>query len=413
MDVAIIGAGAAGLAAAHALEQSALSFVLLEADSRIGGRAHSEDMPDGSVFDLGCHWLHSATINPFVETADRLGVAYVRPPGDGYGPSDYYQGGVLLGSEEIARGVDYMASRERALRAAWSEGRDQSVLETVDRAHPWADFADYYDSLNTSSDVDQISIGDMVSYNDTWQNWPVTGGYGHLVQRWGCSLPVSLNTNVQAISWGGPNVRVETSRGTIIASRVILSVSTGVLASGMIRFTPDLPVEKRESVQALPLGNFNRIRLAVDWQGARSELPQRVVVARDGVPPMLLSLRPYDHDCVVGLVAGRYADWLEKAGPASLREAATTALCDVFGSSMRERIGADRQSAWRGNPFILGAYSTSQPGQFHQRAKLAQPLAERLFFCGEATSPDAFCTCHGARLTGERAAGEALQSLGC
>tara|TARA_B100001971_G_scaffold158027_1_gene147666 strand:- start:149 stop:541 length:393 start_codon:yes stop_codon:yes gene_type:complete len=127
---------------------------------------------------------------------------------------------------------------------------------------------------------------------------------------------------------------------------------------------------------------------------------------------MQLSLRPYGFDCVIGIVAGRYADWLERAGPGAAREAVTRALCETFGANMRSQIKSDRQSAWRGNAFVRGAYSTSAPGQFHQRAVLSQTIQNKLFFCGEATSTDHFCTCHGARMTGERVAREVQSAIG-
>ena len=77
-DVAIIGAGAAGLGAAKALARRGVSFVVLEASHRIGGRGYTEEILPGVPFDLGCHWLHSASINPFTATADELGFEYIR-----------------------------------------------------------------------------------------------------------------------------------------------------------------------------------------------------------------------------------------------------------------------------------------------------------------------------------------------
>lgn len=409
VDVVIIGAGAAGLAAARRLKESSLQFILLEADNRIGGRAHSEIMPDGSVFDLGCHWLHSASINPFVEVADSLNIRYARP--EGYGPSAYFKDGKFLPDFEVSQGFEQMEVQRQEMRTAWRKGIDRSVLDTVDREHPFTEFSDYYYALNTSSDIDQTSIGDMVSYNDTGENWPVIDGYGSLVSRWGADVAAHLNTRVLSISWAGTGVRVETPKGSVSAAQAIITTSTGVLASGAIRFTPELPVEKLDAIHALPLGNFNRIRLSIDRRHfAHPDFPERVIVARKDAPPILLSLRPYESNSVIGLSAGRYADWLEKSGPEAFRQASLDALCEVFGFGIRKHVGEDRQSAWRGNPFIRGAYSTSQPGQFYQRTKLAEPIDDKLFFCGEATSADAFCTCHGARLTGERAAAEVLQT---
>ena len=72
VDVAIIGAGAAGLGAANALKNSGLSVLVLEARDRVGGRAHTIMASPDVTFDLGCGWLHSADENSFVTIAEQL-----------------------------------------------------------------------------------------------------------------------------------------------------------------------------------------------------------------------------------------------------------------------------------------------------------------------------------------------------
>ena len=82
VDVAIIGAGAAGLGAAHALKDSGLSVIVLEARDRVGGRAHTIMAAPDITFDLGCGWLHSADRNSFVAIAEQLDfeIDKTRPP---------------------------------------------------------------------------------------------------------------------------------------------------------------------------------------------------------------------------------------------------------------------------------------------------------------------------------------------
>ena len=126
---------------------------------------------------------------------------------------------------------------------------------------------------------------------------------------------------------------------------------------------------------------------------------------------MSLSVRPYGLDCVIGIVGGRYADWLERSGPAASVAAVQEQLSSVFGRDIFRQINGDRQSAWRGDPLTLGAYSSAMPGEFHQRARLAETLDDKLYFAGEATSTHHFCTCHGAMMTGNRAATEVIEVL--
>ena len=93
-----------------------------------------------------------------------------------------FRQGAWVEDVEVAAAFRAMNERQKSVADAWSQGLDQSVFDTVERDGSWTEVLDFYDTLNTSSDVDQISIGDLVSYNDT-ENWPVVDGYGALVSQ--------------------------------------------------------------------------------------------------------------------------------------------------------------------------------------------------------------------------------------
>jgi monoamine oxidase len=91
---------------------------------------------------------------------------------------------------------------------------------------------------------------------------------------------------------------------------------------------------------------------------------------------------------------------------------ATEELVGLFGSAIRHRLSPLAGSFWRADPFARGSYSYALPGHADDRARLAAPVDDRLFFAGEATSPNFFSTAHGAYETGIAAAKAVLASLG-
>src|ERR1700760_2044905 len=115
VDVAIIGAGAAGLGAAHALENSGLSVIVLEARDRVGGRAHTIMAAPDVTFDLGCGWLHSANKNRVVGIARQLSfeVEKTLPPWRERAVSEVFP---LKERDDFIRSLD--AFFERAEQAA-------------------------------------------------------------------------------------------------------------------------------------------------------------------------------------------------------------------------------------------------------------------------------------------------------
>ena len=410
-DVAIVGAGAAGLAAAKTLGGFGVPFVLLEAAHRIGGRAYTEEVAPGAPFDLGCHWMHSASRNPFVAIADSFGFDYDKL---GFTRRMRIAGAWASAAEEAERDAFMAKNSERIARAA-AAGPDRAAAEVTGRAGRWAPVFDYFFSLWTSSDVDQVSIVDLENYFDTGENWSLKQGYGALVARHAAGVPVTLNAQVTAIDWSGRALRLTTPKGEVRARKVIVTASTGILAGGHIRFDPALPDWKQEAVAGLPLGNHNRICLIYDRNVFGDEPPRGATLLDNGAgsaEPMGFTIRPFGYDYVVGLTGGRFADWLERAGEMAAVDLAKENLRKAFGAGIVKNLVGHNVTAWRGDPWVRGAYSAALPGQAAQRTRLAESLDARLFFSGEATSPEFYSTAHGAHLTGIDTAQEVARALG-
>ena len=409
-DVVIVGAGSAGLSAAKTAAENGLNHVVLEASHRIGGRAYTEMFSQDVPFDLGCHWMHSASINPFVQIAEDLGFRYRR---DMSLDNMAHRIGVRLSDAEV-REIDALEeANDRAIREA-AERCDDAVVDVIDLDSPWAPYWNYWFSLSSSHDPDEVSVRDTVNYNDTDEDWPVVDGYGALVSRWADDVSVQYNSPVERIRTTRDGVDVVSTQGTISARTVVVTVSTGVLAARHIAFEPTLPEWKLAAIDDLPLGVHNRIavRLQDDDNGiADKNWWTTVQVESDGTP-MGVQLRPYGHGYAVGVTGGRFGAWLERAGVNASVECLVEHMRSAWGNDIVKQV-TDRNivTAWAGDPLTLGSYSAAKPGRTGQRLELARPLDDRIYFAGEATIPDAYSTCHGAYLSGQRAMREVCDYL--
>lgn len=406
VDVAIIGAGAAGLGAAHALKDSGLSTIVLEARDRVGGRAHTIEAAPGITFDLGCGWLHSADENSFVAIAEQLGfeIDKTLPP---WRERAYGKAFPQQERDDFVRALEEFYDRaEAAAREARTTGRDSAADRCLEPGNRWNPMIDAISTYINGCELDQVSILDMDAYEDSNINWRVRRGYGALVAAYGASCPLALNCAVTLIDHSGKRVRIETSQGTLTADKVIVTVPTNLIADEAIRFHPALPA-KVNAARGLPLGLADKVMLALDEPEA---LPKdgnlRGATMRTEMGTF--HLRPFGQPCIEGFFGGRFAQSLEDAGEGALAAASIDEIAGFLGNDFRRKLKPLSESRWAHDPFARGSYSHALPGHAGDRAVLAAPVDGRLFFAGEATSPGFFSTAHGARDSGERAAREVL-----
>jgi len=408
VHVAIIGAGAAGLGAARALENSALSVLVLEARDRVGGRAHTVQVAPDVTFDLGCGWLHSADRNSFVKIAEQLNFEIDRnlPPwreravGNAFPQAE---------RDDFVRALDEFYDRaEKAAREARKNGSDRAASALLEPGNRWNPMIDAISTYINGAELDTVSILDMDAYEDTNSNWRVRRGYGALMSAYGARCRLALNTQVKLIDHSGASVRIETSQGALSCGKVIVTVPTNLIADESIRFHPALPA-KVDAARGLPLGLANKVMLALDEPEA---LPKegnlRGATRRTAMGTY--HLRPFGQPCIEGFFGGRFARELEDAGDGALAAQSIDEIAGFLGNDYRRKLRPLKESRWAHDPFARGSYSHALPGHAGMRAVLASPVDGRLFFAGEATSPNFFSTAHGARDSGEKAAGEVMGS---
>jgi monoamine oxidase len=406
IDVAIIGAGAAGIGAARALEGKGLSMLMLEARDRLGGRAYTRQLENNIIFDVGCGWLHSADRNRFVPIAEKLGFAIDR------GRPHWTKQPFNIGfpKEELQQYITEMEAFYDRAEAAAETGPDRPASDFLAPGNRWNAMLNCVSTYINGVELDRVSIYDMNAYEDTEINWRARRGYGALVAAYGAPGPVALNTVVTLIDHSAARIRIETSRGTLTAARVIVTVPTNLIANESLRFFPALP-DKVEAARGLPLGLADKVMLAFD--GDKEALP------RDGnlrgsttkIGAGSYHLRPQGFASIEGYFGGRYARELEDRGEDGLAAAAIDEIVALLGSDYRRKLRPLSASRWAHDPFATGSYSYALPGRSGDRAELGSAVDGRIFFAGEATSLNFFSTCHGALESGIRAAEEVMVTL--
>jgi monoamine oxidase len=401
-DVVIIGAGAAGIGAGRRLAKAQVSFLLIDARDRIGGRALTR-VRDGLPFDVGCGWLHSGDRNVLTALAESTGFTVDRTPAP-------------WGRQAGNHG---MSGAEQAAFAKAFEGFEARIDELGEHAPP-APASAYLDpgcrwnallgavfSYINGVSLDCFDAADYARYEDTGCNWRVMEGYGAVIAALGAALPVALGAYATTIDHSGASVRVETTRGAIAARTLIVTIPTSQYAA--LDFRPALPT-KVEAAAVLPMGAAEKahflLRDAEEFP-ADSHLFAHI----DRPDTGSYYLRPFGRPMIEVFFGGALARGLAQAGAGALADYAKQELADLLGSAFPARLTTLSASTWSCDPLSDGAYSYACVGAADARAALAAPVNGRLLFAGEACSRARYGTAHGAFETGYFAAEAALAQL--
>jgi monoamine oxidase len=404
LDCLIIGAGMAGLAAGRRLSEAGRSVELLEVRARSGGRAHSVEA-EGLTFDLGCHWFHSANRNPLVPLARQLGFEVEEYAVLWAKPWNLKKLG--------AKGEELAAAFERLgeAMAATLGGRDPALSALIARTGgEWQGFLAAAYSWSSGALASQLSTHDLAQGQDIQVNWRTPSGLGRVVQRYARGLPLRLEAPVERLRLTAKGVEASGPFGRLEARAAIVAVPVSRLER--LGFEPGLPEGHRRAIAGLPLGCNEKIFFRVEGEPFGPHEDFQANLAYDRVETAHYHIHEFGRPTVEAYFGGPLARRLASEGQAALAAFALDELAGEFGSKVRRQLRPLASTAWCADPWLEGAYSYALPGEAGAREALAQPIEQRLFFAGEATSVAHAASLNGAYESGRRAAAEVLSALG-
>ena len=409
VDIVVIGAGAAGIAAARRIKAAGRSVVVIEASPRIGGRCRTDPALFGVPFDRGARALYNPDGNPLVKLAR----------GNGFDIAPMATGQkIRIGRRNARAGEaeDFLTALVRANRAiddaARGKGDVACAAALPDDLGDWAATVDFVLGASaTGRDLRALSAIDRARMRERRAAIVCRQGLGALLAKLGESVPVASGTPATRVAWSNRDVAVETPAGKVVAHAAVVTVSTQVLASGRIAFAPDLPKRQRDAASGLGLGSYDRIALQLAGNpfglGRDESLIER---SKDARTALLVANVGGSSLCTVD-VAGAFGADLAAQGEDAMVAFARDWLGGMFGSDAVATIERSFATRWNADPLIGGAMSAAAPGAAGARQILAEPFGN-VFVAGEATHETLYGTVEGAWDSGEQAADAALKKIG-
>lgn len=433
-DVLILGAGAAGLAAAKVLSDAGRRVLIVEARDRIGGRIHTlRDSRLGIPIELGAEFIHGRPEATW-QTVREAGLVAMDLPFD-YQRS---QRGRLVELPDVEAelskilgGLAHLGARDKSF-AQYLRDHHSRV------AHPEAQkfalsFVQGFDAADPerisakSLAAEQLGLGDV---GDEPQ-YRLRDGYGALIEYLrNCLHPkrakIRLRSPVSEVRWRKSKVEVRLSHGgtALRAPRVLVTLPLGILqlppaAAGSIRFVPEIP-DWRDAAMRLAFGPVVKATFRFRepfWENSSDKKLRDAsfILDSDAPFPTWWTQRPLRLPVLTAWAGGPKALALAQQSKQKLMTIAVDSLASLLKMRRSRLISLIEHFYfwdWGADPFSRGAYSYVAVGGMSARSKLSKPIEKTLFFAGEAidTSGQA-STVAGALASGRRAARDLLATL--
>lgn len=413
--VIVVGAGMSGLAAAHHLRQKGFSVTVLEAADRIGGRMYT-NRELGFPIDLGASWIHEPGGNPLTELANQVSAMRHTTQYDSQVTFD--ANGRELSDSEFNRAYRrYQRYLAAAIRFGEQSSVDMSVQSAFDQVINPQDLSEKERRLldfnmgieikdSAAANLSDLSVKALLTLGGfSGEDVMFPQGYDQLLPLFTQDLDIRLNHRVHEIHYNQAGVQVRTSQDVFEAEHVLVTVSVGVLKAGAIEFSPSLPHGKQAAIDKIQMGLLNKIVLDFD-QDMAWPFEEEVIGFVSETPCeglLMLNLKPsLGRKAVLVFLGAEYAKNLENSTDEALTALVMNAIRKTYGQSFPNPVKS-LVTRWLQNPLTLGSYSYIPPGASNEdRQTLAEPIANRVFFAGEATHELYPSTVHGAYLSGIR-----------
>lgn len=413
-DVLIIGAGAAGMMAAKILSGAKKKVCIVEARIKIGGRIHTITKQGFSKpIEAGAEFIHGK-LPLTLKLLKQAGIQY------------YETGGQLwqLENNELKKREDFIEHADQLMKKLKALDSDMSIAEFLNIYFAEEKYTGMKRSLQQyieGYEAADINYFSALALKQEWegeddQQYRIEGGYSQLLNHLqnDCVLHqcvILLNSVVKKVKWKMDHVEVVTTENEIINSgKIILTVPpillTGEESEGAISFEPALPVV---SEAAREIGYGGVIKIVVEfthafWETGEVRKAENLffIFSEEKIPTWWSQL-PDKTAMLCGWLAGPKANDMQHENDDTILEYALASLSHIFNIDieiLQQHIKGSHVYNWIADPFSKGAYSYNSISSAAAKKILAAPVANTIFFAGEALSKNSNATVEAAFKSG-------------